>query len=367
MTVESPSAPERPAREKEAVSEAPSPAPDALVKKSPGADGEEVINRAFEAFEARDYEDSLRLFTQALSYDRRSLVGIGLSHYKLGDYGNARLRLEEAASEGMEEFTVRKFLALACYKQEDLQDSLANAKAALALKNDPDLRRLHDRLLREARTEEDFIDEETLHFRILFDGYRHGEIDRKILSTLEDAYRTIGREFDHFPDEPVTVVLYSNEEFRDVTLMPAWVKGVYDGKIRLPVKGMEKQGEPFLRKLLFHEYAHAMVHSITPDCPVWVNEGLAEYFSEGRSDNDMGQVIPLGSLERSFPLEGGRITATAYLESHAAVTYLIEKYGLYAMKEFLRDLSGGMDTEEAFSSAFYVPYGEFLAAWGRGT
>jgi hypothetical protein len=161
------------------------------------------------------------------------------------------------------------------------------------------------------------------------------------------------------------VVLYSEEEFRDLTRMPPWVKGAYDGKIRLPVKGIEKQDGSVLRKVIYHEYVHAMVHSITADCPLWVNEGLAEYFSEG-APRDIGQVIPLGSLERSFPLGGGRVTEAAYLESHAAVAWLVEKYGLYSVKEFLRNLSDGLGTDEAFSSAFFSPYDEFLSGWGRG-
>jgi hypothetical protein len=147
--------------------------------------------------------------------------------------------------------------------------------------------------------------------------------------------------------------------------MPAWVRGAYDGKIRLPIKGIRDEDEPILRKLIYHEYVHAMGHSITPDCPLWVNEGLAEYFSED-SPGDIGQVIPLSELEKSFPMEGGRKTHAAYRESHAAVTDLIEEYGIYSMKEFLVYLSEGRGLPEAFSSAFFISYEEFLSGWGKG-
>ena len=33
------------------------------------------------------------------------------------------------------------------------------------------------------------------------------------------------------------MVLYSKEQFRDVTQSPSWAGGLYDGRIRLPVAG----------------------------------------------------------------------------------------------------------------------------------
>ena len=35
----------------------------------------------------------------------------------------------------------------------------------------------------------------------------------------------------------ITVVLYSREQFRDITRSPQWAAGMFDGEIRVPVHG----------------------------------------------------------------------------------------------------------------------------------
>ncbi len=63
-----------------------------------------------------------------------------------------------------------------------------------------------------------------------------------------------------------------------------------DGKIRVPVRSAEDQ-KSLLRTVPFHEYVYALIHPITKICPLWIHEGLAEYFSKGPSQR-VGRVIP---------------------------------------------------------------------------
>lgn len=46
-------------------------------------------------------------------------------------------------------------------------------------------------------------------------------------------------------------------------------------------------------RLVFHEYSHLIVNNVAPDLPVWVNEGLAEYYSTFEPGND-GKTFTLG-------------------------------------------------------------------------
>jgi|Deesub1362A_J573_1020465.scaffolds.fasta_scaffold00093_50 hypothetical protein len=271
--------------------------------------------------------------------------------------------LERAIEESGDEFLARKILAFAYYNKDDIDSSLFNTRAGLSQKEDPELKAFYNRLLKEKNAQEHYIRESTLHFNVLFDGYEHSELSRKVIDILEDAYNSIGNEMNYFPSQPVTVILYTEKDFYDVTRVPVWAGGAYDGKIRLAVKGIERQGDRALRSILFHEYTHAMVYSITPECPIWINEGLAEYFSEENIEKT-GQVIPLTSLEKSFPTNKQQ-AKTAYRESYSAVSYLIDRFGAYSIKEFLFSLAEGTDLDEAFASAFFITYNEFVSEWGK--
>ncbi|HEC96799.1 MAG TPA: hypothetical protein ENI58_01345 [Nitrospirae bacterium] len=327
-------------------------------------EGREIVQRAVKSFNAGNYEGAIELIKGLSDRDSQALLTIGLSYYKLGNYGNAISFLEEAAEKNGKDFLARKFLAFAYYRQDNLDRSLSNAEAGLSVKEDPALRKLYDRVRKEMDRRKDYVKEETLHFKVLFNGYEHGSLSREILGILEDAYRSIGQEMNYFPSNPVTVILYTKKNFFDITQVPGWSGGIYDGKIRIPVKGL-RGNEGVLRRVLFHEYTHAMIHSITRKCPQWINEGLADYFSGGYTKT-VGQVIPLRSLEGSFLGFDRKIVGIAYRESYSAVSFLVERYGLYRMKEFLISLSEGKDLNQAFSSAFPMTYDEFVSTWGRG-
>ena len=51
------------------------------------------------------------------------------------------------------------------------------------------------------------------------------------------GYSRIGKTLNSFPTETLTVILYTNREFHDITRSPAWATGNYDGRIRIAVGG----------------------------------------------------------------------------------------------------------------------------------
>jgi len=85
-----------------------------------------------------------------------------------------------------------------------------------------------------------------------------------------------GSGFGLFPTETIVVLLYPNQDFRDITRSPNWVGALNDGKIRVPVSGLT-QMTPDLARVLKHELTHSFVRQITLGrCPTWLNEGLAQ-------------------------------------------------------------------------------------------
>ncbi len=332
---------------------------------APASDGDrELAAQAAARFRAGDYEAALKLYRELSTRDGSALGGVGISYLKLGDYENAERFLQQAVRNNPGDFGVRKALAFLYYRKDDIEQGLAHAEAGLAIKSDAELQSICDKLRKDKKTQEGSESESSSHFKITFDGYRHGGVSRKVLEILEDAYGSVGKEFGYFPAGPVNAILYTNRDFYDITQAPEWSGGIYDGKIRIPVRGAEHK-EALLKKVLFHEYTHSVVRSLTSRCPLWVNEGLAEYFSENQSKK-IGQIIPLDLLANSFSWLTGAQVSVAYRESYSAVSYLIERHGFYRMKEFLQSLSGGSDPEEAFKGCFGQTHREFVASWGKG-
>lgn len=324
---------------------------------------EERLKTAMEGFKSSDYLTAARIFRELSEKEKSACKGAGFSYFRLGDMTNAIGFLEKAVEHNGSDFAVRKILAFAYYKTDNIEKSLQHAAAGLSISKDEQLQTLFEKLGRDMKAQQGYVHESSDHFKVIYNGYNHGSLDREIAGILEDAYRHIGNELDYFPSEAVTVILYTDREFRDTTLAPVWSGGIYDGKIRLPVKDMEGQAG-ILRKVLFHEYTHAVVHSLSANCPLWINEGLAEYFS-GVNPGKIGQVIPLTRLERSFDGLNANNVGIAYAESYSAVSWLIERHGAYKVKDMLMSVSNGGDIEKAFQGSFGTTYSAFVSEWGR--
>ena len=277
-----------------------------------------------------------------------------------------------AASGGSDDFAARKSLALSLYRQNKLTEALEQVQAALALRRDDELLELQAQLTREIEVQRDYDDARTAHFVVLFDGYEHEEMKRTVLDILKDAYADIGKELDYFPSEPVTVILYTGKDFSDVTRAPEWSGGMFgkaDGKIRLPVQGAAGR-ERALRRVLFHEYVHALLHSLAPATPMWLHEGLAQFLS-GDEAVSVAQLIPLGLLANGFPRQA-RPAYVAYMESLQAVQDLVDEYGMPRLRRLLDGLGAGKGMEAAFAAAYGEPFSRWAAEWrpveaGRGS
>jgi len=220
----------------------------------------------------------------------------------------------------------------------------------------------------------DFNRDVTSHFTVKYEGRERIEAGRIILRILEDAYGEVGRALSYYPDQDVAVILYSGQQFQEVTDAPGWSGGIYDGKIRIPIGGIEQE-TPGLRRLLYHEYTHAVVRAITRRVPTWLNEGLAQYF-EGRSIEPSGAIAlrgmlsagklpPLQALEGSFLGLNSSQAGLVYLISLSAVRHMADQYGMYRVKMVLEELAAGADMSKAVHTGLLVSYEDFERGWRR--
>ncbi|MDX9714829.1 MAG: hypothetical protein RBT37_05300 [Dissulfurispiraceae bacterium] len=322
----------------------------------------ELIKKGEEELNKGRFGAALKVFLEASEKNQYALLGAGLSSYMLRDYEKAVVYLE-TSPEADGGFLKNKFLSYAYYRTDQIAKSMTSAQKALSVKNDPELKSFLARLQKESDTYKRYIDESTSHFKVIFDGYEHGSISRVVLRHLDDAYRKISNETGYFPVGSVEVVLYTGQDFFDITQAPQWAGGLFDGRIKIPVRGAE-YNDALLRRVLFHEYVHSVVWSITRRCPLWINEGLAEYFSR-KYPEKVGQIIPLENLEKSFAWLQGQHVPLAYVQSYSAVSDLIDKYGMSMIVDMLRNFEKHGDIEQAFRDSFGISYTEFISSWGR--
>jgi tetratricopeptide (TPR) repeat protein len=134
---------------------------------------------------------------------------------------------------------------------------------------------------------------------------------------------------------------------------------------------------PETLETLFHEALHAWVRRHLPWAPLWLNEGLAEYYSTARIEEDralLGAVktrhLDWLDRERWMPLadvvavpssselyhEGDR-RGGFYAESWALAHYLLSEPGRRAgLRRYLEELAHGGELAEAFELAFDTTY-----------
>jgi len=208
-------------------------------------------------------------------------------------------------------------------------------------------------------------------FSIQYDGSSQEYMKAIISDIIKKAHYKICSDLNHYPESRTTIILYSTSNMGDGFKYPDWSVGLYDGKIRIQI------GNPLdtlrLRRILFHEYTHVVVDSVTRgNCPTWIQEGLAMY-EEGTSEAERGHflasalkqdsLIPLVSLNRSFLGLEEDEAQLAYAESFSAMKYLVDTYGLVKVREILELLATNSSIDFALRSTINLDYSQFEDEW----
>jgi tetratricopeptide (TPR) repeat protein len=325
-----------------------------------------------------DHRGARDAFEEALQYvetDSAAHLGLGIANFHLKDDRAAERELERAIELKPRDKAAYQVLGDLAYRRDDLGTAMANWEKALEIDpSDAALNSRLERIRREHRTEKDFNRDVTSHFSIKYEGREKIEAGRIVLRILEDAYGEVGRALSYYPDQEIAVILYTNQQFQEVTDAPGWSGGIYDGKIRIPIGGIEQE-TPGLRKLLVHEYTHAVIRAITRNVPTWLNEGLAQHF-EGREigsrQKDMlrqlaqaDKIPALTALEGSFMGLNGPQATYAYLVSLSVVRHMVDRFGMYRVKMVLEEFAAGADPTTAINNALLVSYADFERGWRR--
>ncbi len=205
------------------------------------------------------------------------------------------------------------------------------------------------------------------HFTVSFNGPEDQTLAGRALESLDRAYWRIGATLSTYPNDPIQVVLYTGEQFRDITRSPPWAAGAYDGTIRVPMRGALDDPQE-LDRVLAHEFCHALVRTLARrNVPAWLDEGLAAALESddlGWAERTARAHGPprLPALEGSF---GGFTPAQAqlaYAVSAIAVQRLLDERGGFAIANLLRELGTGRDFEAAFAHCMQETFAQFQAS-----
>jgi len=296
-------------------------------------------------------------------------LGAGLSAYLLGQLPAAKESLGRALTLSPSLTAASLLLGDIFHRNNELDDALrVYERALMYAPGDKTLAARLERVRAEAALHSGFFQSQGAHFTVLFEGPSDEELSRKILDVLEAAYWRVGTALLTFPERIIPVVLYTEEQFRDITRSPGWAAAAYDGRIRVPVRGALTNPEE-LDRVLAHEFTHALVQSLAPrGVPTWLNEGLAVMFEPNGaawSDTQLESSryrLPLKRLAAGFERLSGAQARMAYAQSGGAVRALIEQAGPQAMVALLQDIGRGDDFDAAFERRMLTTYASFAAS-----
>lgn len=286
---------------------------------------------------------------------RRALISQATTAISEARYADAEKALERALAIDPTMTRARMVLGQMRYRLKDLPgairayervvaDEPANTEATATLERWRRELELNDRMQLAVGS----------HFTVSFEGPEEAVLATKVIASLDRAYWRVGDTLGTYPSELLPVVLYTDQQFHDITRSPAWAAGAYDGIIRVPVRGAAAD-EAELDRVLAHEFTHALVHSIVAArIPTWVDEGLATALEAPglgwaeRRVREAPHLLPLATLAEPF---GGFDTGeaqAAYAESALAVRALLDSAGGFAMTNLLHDLAHGVAFADAF-------------------
>ena len=328
-----------------------------LLAAAPQVTQQDPARAGWEAIQRGDGEKAAASFRAVLAQnprDGQALAGAAIAAHLLGRDDDAISTLKRALSFNPDDVYALSLLGPLAYSQNDID--LAIKSYEHILKVAPGNQSIYQQLeawKKEAALHGTFIVEPTARFTLMFEGPEQQEIASRVSDTLDAAYARVGQALGSYPPLTVTAILYTKEQFRDITKSPSWAAAAYDGRIRIPVLGaLSKPAE--LDRIVTHEYTHAVVQQLYPGIPFWMNEGLATYMEPVDHSGLVARLrtsdltISLDKLTQAFRTPDGGDAAVAYAQAYLTVREMAKRLGPN-LPVFLQYVSNGTPVEQALA------------------
>ncbi len=209
---------------------------------------------------------------------------------------------------------------------------------------------------------EGLVSEEGQYFRILYSGDRQLEFGGELLVHLQAQMDSLTAAMGYFPKGTIDVLIMTEDLGERAEPMDPLLQGLYDGKIRLYLKGNSPEGDVFI-KTVRHEMVHAILHRAGGVLPGWFQEGLAQKIGGTPTTEqsaamrnylvrrlNTGQTVGVAGLQGSFVNLPNEERTAAYAASYTFVDFLVQMYGENLIPVLVTELEGGQSLEQLLKS-----------------
>ena len=197
---------------------------------------------------------------------------------------------------------------------------------------------------------------------------------------IEHTYHEVGKVFQYHPQYKVPVsientnpVEVGNHTLFSEASLPQWAVACYDnGRIRLTYRPYSDSSIGVLCAVIRHEWTHLLVDLLARgQCPNWLDEGLAQFIARPLMNSEKVRLqqasrdkhlLPLHLLQKPFRSLPEKQRRLAYLQSYAITSYLIQQFGLAALRDILTRLGDKKLTDTAFQEVVGKTEAEIVVA-----
>jgi len=342
----------------------------------------DALARAAEAeLTASHFEMDRNNFGAALQHGERALgfapdqvpllLNVAYLHLRRAEYQSALDALEKARRNDPNSSDIAKLTGWAYYGLNRLPEAIAEWKRSQQGHPDADVARALVKAQRDLDVENSYRENRSAHFDLHYYGEAAPELARDVLRALEIDFEDISATLNYTPKEPISVTLYTNQLFENITRAPSWAGALNDGRIRVPVQGLDHVS-PELAPVLKHELTHSFINEKTHGhCPTWLQEGAAQWMEGRRTDRNSAAEL-LGMYDRHDEpslsvlepvwtnLQSG-FARIAY-EWSLAVVETIESTSPGDLERILDRLDEGASPENAVRAALHLTYADLNTA-----
>lgn len=323
------------------------------------------LDEAIAALASREFDRASILFWEILrdapdSSDARA--GYAIAEIRLGREAMALAAVLDGLAAHPDDPQLLEILGDLRNAEENVPDALGSWRRAFQIAPNDRLREKILKAERELAAGRDYAFTAAAHFNVRHEGDLDDAVADAVVDFLEEAYREQTGRYRHAPSQPVTVLLYPKRQFHDVTQAGDDVAGLYDGKIRVPLGGLDRRLSSESRSVLAHELSHAIVQSKTRgNCPRWLQEGLAQ-IAENRPLTRAQRAAVAASLREIPPGEWPE-RAFSYPAALAFTRWLESERGFDGLVAVLDRLSDGDPLEAALQAVYADDLGALSRRW----
>ncbi len=318
--------------------------------------------------EAAQHFEAMETFAgQQRELLRLSLLGRAHALLLQSEFSSALEAIQRARKIAPNSAEAAAMAGWAHYRLNQTDAAVADFEAAQRLGPNESVARLLAKVKQDRNAESDFRQGGSSHFVLRYHGGASHQLAYEIIQTLEGQFRSLSAELRYTPPEAIGVILYTREAFRDVTRTPGWVGAANDGRIRVPVQGVETIS-PELTQILKHELTHSFIYQKTSGrCPTWLNEGIAQWMEGRRTGGDAAPLVALYERDqakalRYYPGSWMNLNAAqarfAYAWSLAVVEAIEAQSGLDGIDRLLDAQRTGASGEAALVQALHTKFSD---------